>query len=304
MAVAAEHHELAGDSALALEYYDRARRHAESRFAYEAGLKLIERALAQPALTAPRQRFLLLAGRQVIYDRIDRKEEWEAAVRSMHEWAESQDDDAMRARVNSARMLRADHDGQPEEARQKAEHTLVLTAGSEDPFAASPTTLAHGELAWLAVARHDCASADLHLEQGLVHARRSALLSTDEGGYDGYEVQLRSIQIRALITRERYAEAVHALELGMPRFHLAALVHAAEAALAQGDMVAAKLAADQALQLSRVAGSEFARPGVHRCLGRLALARGDLPVARRLAAVRFNVRGPRAPCRVLWRPAR
>ncbi|MBI5719217.1 MAG: AAA family ATPase [Burkholderiales bacterium] len=213
--ITAEHYERAGDSARALEFYDRARRDAEARFAHDAALRLIDRALAQPALTAPRHRFRLLHGRHIVFDRQERREEAGRAAQAMHEWAEACDDDVMRADLATAKMLRADHEGRAEDAQRLAEQAVALLAHSTDPAAAPPLTLAHGELAWLAVGRRDFVRAEPHLAEALEQARRTALLPGSQGGYDGYELQLRSIEIHALALQERHAEAARAAERGL-----------------------------------------------------------------------------------------
>lgn len=211
----AEHYERAGDSARALEFYERARRDAEATFAHDATLRLVERALAQSALTAPRQRFRLLQARHIVFDRLERRDEARLAAQAMAEWAESCNDDVMRADLATARMLRADHEGRADEARQQAERAIALLADSTDPAGASALTLAHGELAWLAVSRRDFAAAEQHLAVGLEHARRAAALPAEQGGYGGYELQLRSIEIHALGLQERHAETARAAQLGL-----------------------------------------------------------------------------------------
>jgi len=215
LVITAEHYERAGDSARALEFYERARRDAEARFAHDATLRLVDRALAQPALSAPRQRFRLLHARHIVFDRLERRDEARQAAEAMAQWAEACDDDVMRADVATASMLRADHEGRAEDARQLAERAIALLAHSTDPAAVSPLTLAHGELAWLAVMRRDFATAERHLAVGLEYARRAAELPAEQGGYGGYELQLRSIEIHALVLQERHAEAARAARLGL-----------------------------------------------------------------------------------------
>ncbi len=288
--ITAEHYERAGDSAKALEYYDRARRDAEARFAHDATLRLIDRALAQPALSEPRHRFRLLHGRHIVFDRLERRDEARLAAQAMAQWAEACDDDLMRADLATASMLRADHEGRADDARQLAERAIALLAHSTDPAAASPRTLAHGELAWLAVARREFAVAERHLAEGLEHARRAALLPPGQGGYDGYELQLRSIEIHALALQERHAEAARAAQRGLDslgrrprplphdRYILLQLLYRAEHAL--GSLQEARATAQEALE--RVL--ELSMPRLHASalldVSEVALALGDLAGAQ------------------------
>lgn len=286
----AEHYERAGDSVRALEFYDRARRHAESRFAHDAALRLIDRALAQPAWISPRHRFRLLHGRHIVFDRLERRDEARAAAEAMREWAEAHDDDVMRADLATASMLRADHEGRPEDARRLAERAIALLAHSTDPASASPLTLAHGELAWLAVERRDFAVAERSLAAGLEHARRAAQLPPEQGGYDGYELQLRSIEIHALALQERHAEAARAAQAGLEslarrsrpmlhdRYILLQLLYRAQHRL--GRLPEARATAQEALE--RVLA--LAMPRLHTSalidVSEAALAEGDLAGAQ------------------------
>jgi len=288
--ITAEHYERAGDSTRALEFYDRARRDAESRFAHDAALRLTDRALAQPALTAPRQRFRLLHGRHIVFDRLERRDEARLAAQAMAQWAEACDDDLMRADLATASMLRADHEGRADDARQLAERAIALLANNTDPAIASPLTLAHGELAWLAIGRRDFAAAEEHLAEGLEHARRAALLPSDQGGYAGYELQLRSIEIHALVLQERHAEAARAAQLGLDslahrprpmlhdRYILLQLLFRAQHQL--GRIQEARATAQEALERAM----ELAMPRLHASalldVAEAALALGDLASAQ------------------------
>ncbi|MBL8342895.1 MAG: AAA family ATPase [Rubrivivax sp.] len=344
LAITAEHYERAGDSEHALAYYQRALSNAAARFAHESSLQFVERALAQPALVLPWQRFQLLNSRAQAYDRLERRDDWAAAHRAMKEWAELSRDDAMHAEEMVAAMLRLDHEGRPEEARALAEQVIALVGASGDPRAAAPLTLAYGELAWLATSAGDYEVGDRHLAQGRVHARRAALLPAEQGGYPNYELQLNAIAFSALLARRRHAQTLQAvqraldnpawqphakphdrfihleflhtaqretgqlaaaratahealrgvLEMSMPRLHASALVHVADSALDLGDADAAHAAMDQALTLLARHNSEYARPAVLECQGRVAAARADWTSARSAweqALQRFEAQG-------------
>jgi class 3 adenylate cyclase len=212
LALAADHFERAGDSAMALEYYDRARADAVDRFAQQAALALIERALAQPALTDRRHRFVLLAQRVIALEFLDWPGELVAATEAQDDYAEACDDDAMRAEVVVGRMLRADHEGRPDEARTLGEQALALAARCPTAHAAPSATLAHGELAWLALERQDFQTVRQQLDLAFDQARRAAEVPSREGGYRGYELQLRLIEIEACQRQERPLDALHSAE--------------------------------------------------------------------------------------------
>ncbi len=215
LAVAAGHFERAGDSAMALEYYDRARAEASARFAQQAVLGLVERALAQPALTDRRHRFSLLQQRFSALEFLGWHAEGVAAMQAMADHAEASDDDAMRADVTISRMLRADHDGRPDEALALARQALALAARCPTAHAASAATLAHGELAWLALERQDFDTVRQRLALAFEQARRAATVPAREGGYRAYELQLRVIEIDACQRQELHLEALRSAEAAL-----------------------------------------------------------------------------------------
>jgi tetratricopeptide (TPR) repeat protein len=210
LAITAEHYERAGDSAKALEYWDRAYRDARARYALSASHEFATQALAQPALDDARWRYNLLNGRATVLDFMGKAQEAAAARAESAAWAELQDDDVMRAGVLQQEMLRADHEGRPEEARLLAERVLQLVAGQQ--YGAGDAALAHGELAWLALQRAQYDEVSRHIAAGVEHARRAASLPPRYGGFRRYEQQLRAIEISALIEQERYPAALAAIE--------------------------------------------------------------------------------------------
>lgn len=211
LAVTAQHFEHAGESERALHYWDLARSSASRRWANESALAFLDRALAQPALTDRRWRAHLLSTRYALLDRIGRGDEAREAVAAYAAYAEACDDDVMRADVTAHRMLEADHEGRPDEAHALALQTLALAERSGDPEASPWATLAHGELAWLAVqaGRHDDAAR--HIDDGLVSAVLAADVPARHGGYARYAQQLLAIRIDSLLAQHRHADALAAL---------------------------------------------------------------------------------------------
>jgi class 3 adenylate cyclase len=264
LAITAQHFEHAGDSAQALDYWDLAQHSAYVRYANAEGLHFGERALAQPALADPRWRFVLLSHRHELLGRMDRTDEAAQTLAEMAAWAETCDDDAMRAEVSAARMLQADHAGRPDEAARLAAEALAHVQRAAGPEASSAGALAHGELAWLALQRQDFDETAAQVAAGLVHARVAAGVARRHGGYAGYEKQLRAIAIDALIEQDRYADALAAVHEGLTalqgsggslhdRFNLLLRQSAAQREL--GRVADAQAGAEEALAIARTIGS-------------------------------------------------
>jgi hypothetical protein len=112
-------------------------------------------------------------------------------------------------------MLRADHDGRPDEALALADQALALAARCRTAHAASAATLAHGELAWLALERQDFETVRRQLALALEQARRAATLPASEGGYPAYELQLRVIEVDACQRQELHLEALRSAEAAL-----------------------------------------------------------------------------------------
>jgi class 3 adenylate cyclase/tetratricopeptide (TPR) repeat protein len=300
MALTAEHYERAGDSGRALECYDRARSEAAARFAHGETLRLIERALAQPALTDVRWRFQLLDSRYTVLHHQSRAAEAEVALKAIADFAEAHDDDAMRASVAAALMLRADHEGRPDEARAQALRALELAARSGNPGASGPAALAHGELAWLALQKYEYAVVEHQLALGIEQARVCATLPARAGGYEAYEVQLRVIQIDALQRQERHADCLRAVAEALQslagrrrtyphdRFHLLLLRSNSELDLGRVD--AAAQTADEMRALADAMQMPRLMVYALQQQSSVALRRGELERAQALAerAVRIS----------------
>ncbi len=257
LGITAEHFDHAGDSAQALEYYDRARQDAVRRGALRLALRFGDAALRQPALVAPRWRYHLLAVRHDTLDHLALADETRQELQDMADWAGRCDDDAMRADVSCARMLQADREGQPARARDLALQALAEAARSGAPAAAMPAALAHGELAWLAIQAKAWADVERHIAAGVEWARRAAELPLREGGYQGLEQQLRMVEIGALQAQERYrdaAEAIDRAEAAMvkhaPRDRYNLLEQRFHAQRQRGEWVAARRVAGEALALA------------------------------------------------------
>jgi hypothetical protein len=267
LGITAEHFERAGDSAQALEYYDRARSAASRRYAHEATLEYAERALRQPALTDPMWRYVLLTSRHNALDSSGRAEAASRVREEMLALAEREDSDAMRADNLVTRMLHADAEGHVDEAQRLAHEAVIL---AERSGAASPAALAHGELAWLALMRREHDLAATHIDLGIAQARRAARMHVRAGGYPDYEHQLRAIQIESLLIRERYFDASAAARAALAvlpehKLHdrVSLLLRLARALAEVGELDAAEAAAREAMATAEATG----KPVLHATAG-------------------------------------
>lgn len=287
LALTAEHHERAGDSPQALDCWDRAQLSAYRRHANEDALRAVARALAQPALTEPRWRYALMANRHELLDRLGRADEARRVADAMAAWAETCDDDAMRADQLVLRMLVADHEGRPDEAQRLARHAITLAARTDGAGAAA-RALAHGELAWLATTRRDWPSVDAAIAAGLDAAQAAARQPRRQMGYDGYQRQLRVVLMEALSQQDRHVEVLAAADLGLAdpgltlrdRYNL--LLQRAQSAWLLGRVDEAHAGATQAQALAQQAATPRLLSGPQRLLARMALAEGRLHEAQAL----------------------
>lgn len=289
----AEHHARAGEPLLAWASFDRARADAMRRYAYTEALALIDRALAQKAPVTPRRHFQLLVHRTTCLEHLGRSVEAAAALVQVEAYAEQHDDDSMRADAATQRMLQADHKGRSDEALAAAQRAAALARADGRPVAAGAGALAHGELAWLALQRHDLAAVEPHLELGIAYARVSADVAAEDGGYDGYEVQLLTIRCHALAAAGRFVDATSvvrgalaALENGPPGQLLSRLYLLCQLATllrSLGDVDAAAREARSAVDLAAQFEMPRARAVALEAMAEVAWQRGDLDELARVA---------------------
>ena len=287
LGITAAHFERAGDSAQALDYYDRARADAQARFAHSAALSYGECALRQPALLSPMWRYQLLMERQVCLDNLGRLDEAREVQTEMAAHAEAADSDAMRADAACSAMLAADRDGHAAEAEALARSALAM---AEPTQACGPAALAHGELAWLALMRQQFDTSLQHIAAGLPWARRAAALPWREGGYVGYEHQLRVIGIEVLLQQQRWFDArasvVDALATLPPtrrRERLYLLLQRASTETHLGELDGARLTCDEAANWAAALDMPRLHSDVANALAEVAQMQGDLATQEQAA---------------------
>ncbi len=288
LGITAAHFERAGDSAQALDYYDRARADAQQRFAHSAALYYGECALRQPALVSPMWRYQLLMERQVCLENLGRLDEAREAQATMNAHAEATDSNAMRADAACSAMLAADREGHATEAEALARSALAL---AEPAQACGPAALAHGELAWLALMRQQFDTALQHIAAGLPWARQAAALPWREGGYVGFEHQLRVIGIEVLLQQQRWfdaraavAEALATLPATRRRERLYLLLQRVSTETHLGELDSARATCTEAAALAAALDIQRLHADAANALAEVTQMQGDL-VTQMQAAV-------------------
>ena len=219
LAITAEHYDRANDKARAIDWFWRAAEAATNRFASGTALTYMQRLLAMPELTDPKQRFKVTHSMAKVCGLLGLGEREQQALRDAFELADQLDDDTMRASVVINQSLLADRAGDRIGARALAEKAAALAdrSGSE-----ARKALAHGQLAWLASERGELAAAREQVEIGLRSARSAAVEMVNPQD-DHYEIQLLLVAASihcAERDADRRGEALEqALTLAKPSRH-------------------------------------------------------------------------------------
>jgi len=304
LAVTAEHYDLAGDKARAIDWFWRASEAATNRFASGTALTYMQRLLAMPELTDPALRFKVIHSMALVYGLLGQGEQQHQALRDALALADQLDDDALRASAVINQSLLADRGGDRIRARELAERAAALADGSN---VASQMALAHGQLAWLACERGELAAAREQVEIGLRAAHRAAAAMVQPQD-DLYEIQLLLVAANihyAEHDADRRAEALqHALRLADPSRHRRVLGSCheflAELALELCDADTAARHIEEFDALARLTGAAMHGAKVRAHRAELALLVGSIEEAlaharaAELDYVRIGSRGGQA----------
>ena len=234
LAMTGEHAERAGEAALAIDCFDRAANEARQRSANTAAISWLRRALNLLGDSAPARRLDLLHRLQTICDTLGDRAAQDAALAEMAAIFERHPDDMRHARFLLAQALLADRRGDRAESER---HAARAVETAERCGAAEMAAMAHGQMAYLHLARHDCPQARAHIEAGLpwagkidyeaARAKTEAILLTVSG------------QISLMLCR--FDEARTALKAGLARGQVLGVAHLQLAALTNLAEVAACL---------------------------------------------------------------
>ena len=211
LAITGDHYEKAGDLVRALDYFVRAADDAQRRFANQAALEYIERALRNPAATDPRQRELLFRYQQNVADLRGQRALQETALERRGEIADALDDDALRADVLVSRALLASRRADETLAFELATQAVAMAARSGN---ASAGALALGQVAYSEYTKGRIAEALEHARRA-VERVREAMQAEDTGVLRQMEVQM--LTLRAIIEQaaEDLAQARATLTEGL-----------------------------------------------------------------------------------------
>ena len=287
LAVTAEHYELAGDFANAVEFHARAAEHALQRLGHDAVLMHVDKALALIGETGdPELRWRLLKARELTLAATARRDEQTSDIESMERLAEALQDDGKRAyaawRCSGLASEMANLALQESAALRSM--TWAKRAGDDAVKLHALRLLANAR-----VARGEVNAGKAVLQEGLVEARR---------------LGLRYIEARMLTTLSVAANAKNdALELldltrrslkifqeiGDRRGETLAVGNLGTAWLDLGDLTEARRYSEQALGMTRANGDRFLEANALCTLSTVALYEGEDARALSLARLALDL---------------
>ena len=169
LAMTGEHAERAGETALAIDCFEQAGNDAQTRFANAIAQSYCRRALALLGEADPARSLDLLSQVGDIADTLGDRASQDAVHRDMAAILERHPDDARQARLWFVMALLADRRSDTASSERLGRQACEL---AERCGAARWAAMAHGQLAWLHIARQDYAGASRHLEFGLPWAAK------------------------------------------------------------------------------------------------------------------------------------
>ena len=224
LAMTGEHAERAGETALAIDCFDRAAKEADKRFASTAATAWLRRTLALLGESDPVRRFNLLMRIYDIADSVGDRSAQDAALQEAAALLERHPDDACRAELWFCMALLADRRADTAASERLSQQAAEL---AERCGAAEWAAMARGNLAYQHFARQDYPGASDHLAHALQWAGK--IEAEDERA----ETEAKLLSVSAMVAREccRLDEAratsmavlSHGEALGAPRLQLGAL---------------------------------------------------------------------------------
>jgi class 3 adenylate cyclase/tetratricopeptide (TPR) repeat protein len=246
LAITAQHHERAGQSAQAAECYERASEKAFDRNAFQAALQYADSADAQQALAGanwPPERFGRGMRRRIqSCDALGLREQQAETIDRLLAEGEAQGRiDWVASALAEVTLLSYRRD-RPAEADAAARRGIVAARAADDPVAGA---LCHGNLAWMAIEQRAFGVAQEHVDAGLALAVLAAdrMVRPDHGIF---QVQLLLVRGELESARNNAtaakADIDRALVLALaqnpthPRLLCACYQNAANAARDSGDL--------------------------------------------------------------------
>ena len=299
LSITAEHYERAGDTANAAEYHARAAEHARQRFAHDAALAHVHRALA--LLDAPSRldhampsdcaaalalRWRLLDVREQTLDLQGRRSEQRADIEALEVLAQSMDDDSRRAHVALRRseiaLLTADYSEQERAART----TMALAARTGDH---ALRLRAQRRLASATAHLGDYEAGQAMAQQGLAEARERGLRVNEASFLNTLSfIAVNRNDLMGCLELFQQTLPIDR-EVGDRRREANTLVNLGNAWLRLGQLAQARRDLEESLRLARANGDRTleCHPLFH--LSALALWEGDDARALALARSAFDV---------------
>ena len=282
LAMTGEHAERAGETALAIDCFEQAGKDAQARFANAIAQVYCRRALALLGEADPGRSIDLLTALGKIADVLGDRATQDAVHRDIAALLERYPDDVAQARLWFSMALLADRRGDAASSERLARQTCEL---AERCGAAQSAAMAHGQLAWLHIARQDYLGAGRQLAIGLPWAGRIAATRPRAET----EAQILTLSGMVAMVSSRLGEARATLTavlsrgelLGLPRLQLGAMDNLAAVAgyLGKWDELAAW--GERMCTLAKAIGSIRDIDSGQLKLAEAAEAVGDLAVALR-----------------------
>jgi class 3 adenylate cyclase len=186
LAITAEHYRRADDTTRAVDFFEQAALDAQRRFANDAALTYVERALQIPDFTDPRRRADFWRIQEEVADIAGRLDLCEAAVDGCAAVAEALSDDTLRARVLSGRARLQSRRGDESASLQLSHAALDL---AERCGADAIAAVVNGQIAHSLYLRGEIVPMRSHVEAGLAQIAR-VLLASDMPAHRAQELHL------------------------------------------------------------------------------------------------------------------
>ena len=282
LGITAEHYDKAGDAANAAEYHSRAAEHARDRFAHDAALHHVQRALTlldaatlqsePPPVAAMHLRWRLLRARERTLDLKGRRREQRVDVDALDMLANALDDDGRRAYVAFRRSVIAMRTADWKLCEIAARRTMTLAERVGD----HALRLSGQRLLASALTSSGNPEAGRELAQrGLAEARERGLRANESTFLNTMSV-IASLQqdLMGLLELARQSLAIDR-ETGNRRSEAITLGTLGASWMGLGDHVQAKRDLEEALRLIRTNGDRSSESTALINLSQLALWQGE-----------------------------
>ena len=286
----AEHYEKAGDHPQACEYFARAAEQARSRFAHEAALAYVTRALALlGAADGPASQLLrwrLLDARERTLELQGRRPEQRIDLDALQAVADALDDDHRRAELATRRSMLALRGGDYASQASAAQDALMLATRAHDD---ERRLNAQRLLADAYTRQGDAAAGRALVNEGLAEARALGLRGLESRFLNALTVIAGHQQdLVAMLETSQQATLIRR-ELGDRRNEAIGLATIGGAWLELGEFDQAATHLREALKLHRAVGDRALEPIALANLSQLTLCQGDATTAREHAQAAHDI---------------